>query len=104
MCLYLYSGRAPVVDPRPFPRHGLKRRLEASVACQGQECSSPPVRVVQVGEGFYAFVPPTCVHFFFANGKIVTTSRLGHRIGRGDRQMTLSLCAGRHASVSAARL
>lgn len=43
--------------------------LVEAVQCTGKECTMDTVEVIKVGDGFYEFVPPTCVHMFLYNGQ-----------------------------------
>merc|ERR1719162_2526142 len=45
--------------------------LDSSLECHNEECKMDTLHVVNVGTGYYKFVPPTCVHHFFYNGQLV---------------------------------
>eukprot|EP00927_Polykrikos_kofoidii_P059399 TRINITY_DN54558_c0_g1_i1.p1 TRINITY_DN54558_c0_g1~~TRINITY_DN54558_c0_g1_i1.p1 ORF type:complete len:1948 (+),score=287.27 TRINITY_DN54558_c0_g1_i1:50-5845(+) len=45
--------------------------LGSTVSCTDIECDVDGVAVVKVDGGYYEFVPPTCVHPFFANKSFV---------------------------------
>ncbi|CAK0790463.1 unnamed protein product [Prorocentrum cordatum] len=47
--------------------------LSSTIDCTGEkECVADSLHVVQVGEGYYEYVPPTCVHLYFYNGQVVS--------------------------------
>ena len=48
--------------------------LGTDLTCYQEECRTTHPRVIKVGEAFYEFVPPACVHFFFFEGRIATGS------------------------------
>jgi cullin-associated NEDD8-dissociated protein 1 len=45
--------------------------LTATLECHGDECSADSVGVIKVSGGYYEYVPPTCVHFYFFNGQVI---------------------------------
>jgi uncharacterized protein (DUF1800 family)/uncharacterized protein (DUF1501 family) len=45
--------------------------LDDAIKCTGKECNMDTVEVVKVGDNFFEYVLPTCVHMFFYNGQEV---------------------------------
>eukprot|EP00930_Biecheleria_cincta_P023533 TRINITY_DN16991_c0_g1_i1.p1 TRINITY_DN16991_c0_g1~~TRINITY_DN16991_c0_g1_i1.p1 ORF type:complete len:2142 (-),score=336.15 TRINITY_DN16991_c0_g1_i1:205-6630(-) len=49
----------------------VKLELSGDLKCSSSaECAVNTVRVVKVGNGYYEYIPPTCVNLFFFNGQI----------------------------------
>jgi cullin-associated NEDD8-dissociated protein 1 len=78
---YSYDGvEVLVVGPssglftalRPGGQFALTVELGSTIPCHAEECDMDTVRVVRVAGGYYEYVPPTCVHFYFANGQVAT--------------------------------
>ena len=49
-------------------------QLKEDVACVGEQCAVGSVRIVKVDVGYFEYVPPTCVHMFFYEGRVVTSA------------------------------
>jgi len=48
--------------------------LEESLACSGEaECRARAPAMLKVGNGFYRYAAPPCVHLFFFNGQVAAT-------------------------------
>jgi hypothetical protein len=47
----------------------LSHELQDDLACYNEECNMDTVEVVKVGNGYFEYEPPTCVHLYFANGQ-----------------------------------
>jgi len=54
----------------PVCNFALSVELNSSLACHGSECNMDAARILKVSNGFYEYVPPTCVHLFFSNGQV----------------------------------
>ncbi|CAK0855036.1 unnamed protein product, partial [Prorocentrum cordatum] len=80
---YAYSGSdTPLVLDSSSPLYAALAQVQLSVvlgstiSCHAAECGMHTVSVVQVGGGYYQYVPPTCVHLYFFNGQM--TAPAGH--------------------------
>lgn len=50
--------------------------LPWNVPCVGVECSLRSIRIVKIGEVYYEFIRPSCVHLhFFGTGKVISMSK-----------------------------
>ena len=49
-------------------------QLKEDVACVGEQCAVGSVRIVKVDVGYFEYVPPTCVHMFFYDGRVVASA------------------------------
>eukprot|EP00931_Biecheleriopsis_adriatica_P065147 TRINITY_DN39780_c0_g1_i1.p1 TRINITY_DN39780_c0_g1~~TRINITY_DN39780_c0_g1_i1.p1 ORF type:complete len:1646 (-),score=248.85 TRINITY_DN39780_c0_g1_i1:346-5283(-) len=89
-----YSYRGTVLELTPSS--GLYKALQApfkatvvlaeDVACPDEACNPEGMDVVKVGEAFFEFVPPACVHPFFYNGRI---AKLGNNFNVGKHNKCL---------------
>merc|ERR1719450_185763 len=50
-------------------RFNLTVELQSSLTCHASECQADALRILQVGTGFYEYIPPTCVDLYFFNGQ-----------------------------------
>eukprot|EP00931_Biecheleriopsis_adriatica_P088135 TRINITY_DN62510_c0_g1_i2.p1 TRINITY_DN62510_c0_g1~~TRINITY_DN62510_c0_g1_i2.p1 ORF type:complete len:1491 (+),score=257.69 TRINITY_DN62510_c0_g1_i2:181-4473(+) len=73
--------------------------LASTLACEGAECRVDMLQVVNVRGAVYEYAPPTCVHTFFFNGRVVR--RGGQPFTWSDKCMDprsrvagVSCCAG----------
>jgi len=51
-----------------------KMQLTSNLTCYNEECNMDMVEVVKVGDGYFEYMPPTCVHLHFFNGQVSITA------------------------------
>merc|ERR1719247_2673219 len=77
----------------------LNVQLKSNLACYNEECNMDMVEVVKVGNGYYEYTPPSCVHLYFHNGQIAVrgdknTNHVDRKCENPDTQVAGTSCCG----------
>jgi cullin-associated NEDD8-dissociated protein 1 len=62
--------------------------LSSNLVCHEKECTMDTLQYIKIGSGYWEYVPPTCVHFFFFPGKLIR----GAADSGGNRWGAFSQC------------